>query len=496
MERELYYEVLIVGGGNAGLCAALAALEAGASVGIIEKAPRAERGGNSALTAHMRFAYNGVEDLIPLMDNPAEYDLKILAERAPRHTEADLWDEAMRVTEGQADPELLETHVRESYRTVRWLREKGHSWVPAVANPTAGFPLMLNGGGYGLQQRNFAYLERQGVPIHYETAATELMVDGRGRVVGVRALDPEGYVVFRAKAVVLACGGFEANPEMRARYLGPRWDTVKVRGVPYNTGDGLKMALEIGAMPYGSWSSCHASPQDYNRPPFTLPSAMTVGGNEWNRYAYPFGIMVNIEGQRFVDEAEDIRARTYAKMGRAILAQPGGIAFEVFDAKVRRLGLLPPTYEKATGERAETLEGLAEKLGINVKNFLATVKAFNSACRPGAYNPNPFKPDGKGTEGIYPPKSNYAVPIDEPPFEGYAVCCGITFTFGGLKVDPKTCQVQHVSGRPIPGLYTAGEMLGGLWHWNYPSGSGMMAGATFGRIAGTHAARAAREAGP
>jgi tricarballylate dehydrogenase len=221
---------------------------------------------------------------------------------------------------------------------------------------------------------------------------------------------------------------------------------------------------------------------------------MTVGGNEWNRYAYPFGIMVNTEGQRFVDEAEDIRALTYAKMGRAILAQPGGIAFEVFDAKVRRLGLLPPTYDKATGERAETLEGLAEKLGINVKNFLATVKAFNSACRPGEYNPNPFKPDGKGTEGIYPPKSNYAVPIDEPPFEGYAVCCGITFTFGGLKVDPKTCQVQHVSGRPVPGLYTAGEMLGGLWHWNYPSGSGMMAGATFGRIARTSAGRAARQA--
>jgi tricarballylate dehydrogenase len=493
-ERELYYDVVVVGAGNAALSAAMAALEQGVRVGVLEKAPKSERGGNSTLTGHMRFAYNGVEDLIALIDDPSEHDIRMMADLLPRRTEADLWDEIMHVTEGQADPELLEIHVRESYRTVRWLREKGHSWVPSYANPTTGNIVSMNGGGYGLQQRNFAYLERHNVPIHYETAATELIVDNRGRVVGVRALDPEGYVVFRAKAVVLACGGFESNPEMRARYLGPRWDTVKMRGVPYNTGDGLKMALEIGAMPYGSWSSCHASPQDYNRPPFTLPSAMTVGGNEWNRYAYPFGIMVNTEGQRFVDEAEDIRALTYAKMGRAILAQPGGIAFEVFDAKVRRLGLLPPTYDKATGERAETLEGLAEKLGINVKNFLATVKAFNSACRPGEYNPNPFKPDGKGTEGIYPPKSNYAVPIDEPPFEGYAVCCGITFTFGGLKVDPKTCQVQHVSGRPVPGLYTAGEMLGGLWHWNYPSGSGMMAGATFGRIARTSAGRAARQA--
>jgi tricarballylate dehydrogenase len=492
-ERELYYDVVVVGAGNAALSAAMAALEQGVRVGVLEKAPKSERGGNSTLTGHMRFAYNGVEDLIALIDDPSEHDIRMMADLLPRRTEADLWDEIMHVTEGQADPELLEIHVRESYRTVRWLREKGHSWVPSYANPTTGNIVSMNGGGYGLQERNFAYLERHGVPIHYETAATGLILDNRGRVVGVRALDQEGYVVFRAKAVVLACGGFEGNPEMRARYLGPRWDTVKMRGVPYNTGDGLKMALEIGAMPYGSWSSCHASPQDYNRPPFTLPSAMTVGGNEWNRYAYPFGIMVNTEGQRFVDEAEDIRALTYAKMGRAILAQPGGIAFQIFDAKVRRWGLLGPTYDKATGERANTLEGLAEKLGINPKGLVKTVNEFNRAVQPGNFDPNPFRPDGKRTEGIYPPKSNYAVPIDEPPFEGYAVCCGITFTFGGLKVDPKTCQVQHVSGRPVPGLYTAGEMLGGLWHWNYPSGSGMMAGATFGRIAGTHAARAARE---
>jgi len=493
MEKEFNYDVVVVGGGNAALCSAMAAQEQGAKVGILEKAPKEERGGNSALTAHIRFVYNSVDDLVPLMDEVSDEVLEAINQRLPRRTEADLWDEIMRVTEGQSDQELLKIHVRESHSTIKWLREKGHIWVPDIENPAAGNIVLMDGGGYGHQMRSFAFLEKQGgVSFHYETTATSLIQDDQERVVGVRALTPEGPVTMRAGAVVLACGGFEANPEMRGRYLGPRWDTVKNRGVCYNTGDGLNMAFEIGAMSYGSWTSCHASPQDLNRAEAGRPSEKSVGGREWNRYAYPFCVMVNVHGQRFVDEGEDIRALTYAKMGRFVNAQPGGKAFQLFDAKHRRLGILS-IYDKAeaSGTSADTLEKLAEKLGINSSGLAETVREFNAAIQPGELDINPLRKDGKHTAGITPPKSNYAISIDEPPFEGYEVCCGITFTFGGLKVVPSTAQVLHVAGRPIPCLYTAGEMLGGLWHWNYASGSGMMAGATFGRIAGTNAAKTA-----
>jgi tricarballylate dehydrogenase len=493
MAEDLHYDVVIVGAGNAAMCAALAALELGARVGILEKAPRTERGGNSTLTGHMRFAYNSVEDLAALIRDPSQHDIGRMADELPRRTEADLWDELMRVTDNQSDQAMLQIHVSESYRTVRWLASKGHDWVPSFANRTTGNIVSMNGGGYGLQERNFDYVASAGGAVHYDTSATELLQDARGAVVGVRALTPDGFVSFRAPSVVLACGGFEGNAEMRARYLGPRWDTVRMRGVPFNTGDGLRMALDIGAMPYGSWTTCHASPQDLDRPAYSLPSSMVSGHyQEWNRYMYPYSIMVNTLGQRFVDEADDIRALTYAKMGRSILAQPGSMAFQIMDAQVRRLGLFPGSYDHATGARAGTLEDLAEQLDIDPRGLAATVREFNAAVQlDRAATPNPFHRDGVGTQGLAIPKSNYAMAISQPPFEGYAVRCGITFTFGGLRIEPRSGQVQHVAGRPVPGLYAAGEMVGGLFHGNYASGSGMMAGATWGRLAGSYAARAA-----
>jgi tricarballylate dehydrogenase len=216
---------------------------------------------------------------------------------------------------------------------------------------------------------------------------------------------------------------------------------------------------------------------------------------EYNRYMHPYCIMVNTRSERFVDEADDLRGKTYAKMGRAILSQPGGIAFQIMDKKTRDLDLYPQMYRKATGAKADTLEGLAEQLDIQVDNFVKTVRAFNAAVPANLppFSTNPVVLDGRATAGLTLPKSNYTLTIDEPPFEGFAVRCGMTFTFGGLKIDPPTAQVQHVAGRPIPGLYAAGEMVGGLWVGNYASGSGMMAGATFGRIAGRHAAAHARE---
>jgi tricarballylate dehydrogenase len=493
-DPEQHYDVLIVGAGNAACCAAHAAIEKNARVGILEKASRANRGGNSALTGHMRFVFNGIEDVRPLLRNISDAELHSVLERLPHRTEAEHWDEVMQVTNNQSDQEMLQVHVTESLNTVQWLAAKGHDWVPA-----GGFKMpsdnvfMMNGGGYGLQQRNFAILERAGASFHYDTAALELLQDPKGRVIGVRALTPAGFVNFTARAIVLACGSFESNPEMRARYLGPGWDMVRLRGVPFNTGDGLRMAMHIGAMPHGSWSTCHASPQDINMPAFKIPVAYSTTAS-YARYMYPYSIMVNVHGERFTDEAADLRGRTYAAMGRAILAQPGGIAFQILDAKARKLDIYPTNYDKATSAKASTLEKLAEELDVNAENLVRTVREFNAAIQPGTFDPDRHKLDGKCTAGIHPRKSNYCMSIEEPPFEGFPVRCGMTFTYGGLKINPKTGQVQHVAGRPIPGLYAAGEMAGGLWVDNYASGSGMMAGATFGRIAGTHAAAAALQA--
>src|SRR5688572_13682903 len=367
------YDVLIVGAGNAACCAAHAAIEKKARVGILEKASRANRGGNSALTGHMRFVFNGIEDVRPLVRNITDDELHAVLERLPHRTEAEHWDEVMQVTNNQSDQDMLQVHVSESLNTVQWLASKGHDWVPA-----GGFKmpsdnvLLMNGGGYGLQQRNFAALERAGAAFHYETAAMELVQDQKGRVTGVRALTPAGFATFSAKAIVLACGSFESNPEMRARYLGPGWDMVRLRGVPFNTGDGLRMAMHIGAMPHGSWSTCHASPQDINLPPFKIPVAYSTTGS-YARYMYPYSIMVNVNGERFVDEAEDLRGRTYAAMGRAILAQPGGIAFQILDAKARKLDIYPTNYDKATTAKADTLEKLALELDINAPNLIKTV---------------------------------------------------------------------------------------------------------------------------
>jgi tricarballylate dehydrogenase len=289
-----------------------------------------------------------------------------------------------------------------------------------------------------------------------------------------------------AGAVVLACGGFESNAEWRARYLGPGWDLAKVRGTRFNTGDGLAMALAAGAMPHGNWSGCHAVAWDRNAPPF---GDLAVGDG-FQKHSYPFGIVVNALGARFLDEGADFRNYTYAKYGRAILEQPGQFAWQVFDRKAA--GLLRDEYRirQITKVAADSLEALAAKLdGVDPAAFLDTVKAYNAAVRDDArFDPN--VKDGRATAGLAPPKSNWATTIDEPPFEAYAVTCGITFTFGGLKIDNEA-RVLDTEEIAIDGLFAAGELVGGLFYGNYPGGTGLTSGAVFGRIAGASAARAA-----
>jgi tricarballylate dehydrogenase len=281
---------------------------------------------------------------------------------------------------------------------------------------------------------------------------------------------------------VLACGGFESNPEMRVRYLGQGWELCRVRGTRHNTGEGIRAALDIGAQPFGGWSTCHAVQWDISAPPYGDREVL----DNFQKHSYPIGIIVNLNGERFVDEGADYRNHTYAKYGREVMKQPQRTAVQIFDQKT--VGMIRDEYRirQVTKATANTLEELAKALDINPEGLVRTVREFNAACRPGDYNPAIL--DGKRTEGITPPKSNWALPIDEPPYTGFVVTCGITFTFGGLRINTQG-EVQDVTDRTIPGLYAAGELVGGIFYQNYLGGAGLMSGSVFGRLSGGSAGR-------
>ncbi|HSR42296.1 MAG TPA: FAD-binding protein, partial [Longimicrobiales bacterium] len=257
---------------------------------------------------------------------------------------------------------------------------------------------------------------------------------------------------------------------------------AKVRGTAHNTGDGLAMALEAGARPHGNFSGCHAVAWDANAP----PTGDRKVGDGYQKHSYPLGIVVNRDGKRFVDEGADFRNYTYAKYGKEILNQPGRVAFQIFDSQVTHLLRDEYAIREVTKAESDSLEEVAGELGIDPEGLARTVEAFNASVTDDAFRPAVL--DGKRTVGIDPPKSNWALPLEEPPFLGYAVTCGITFTFGGLKVDPDA-RILDLDGHPIAGLTAAGELVGGLYYHNYAGGTGLSSGAVFGRIAGRTAAR-------
>jgi tricarballylate dehydrogenase len=488
------YDVIVVGAGNAGMCAALAAREAGASVLVLECAPQAESGGNSRFTAGaMRVAYNGVEDLSELMPDLSEED-KARTDFGT-YSESQFFDDLARVTQYRTNPELAELLVRRSFETMKWMRTKGVRFQPIYGRQAfnvdgrfkfwGGLTVETWGGGPGLIDALYGAAARNGIGIWYRSRALELARDDRG-VTGVVVRREGRTSTIGARSVVLASGGFEANAEWRTRYLGPGWDLAKVRGTRFNTGGGILMALEAGAMPYGNWSGCHAVGWDRNAPEFGDLSV----GDGFQKHSYPFGIIVNAGGRRFVDEGADFRNYTYAKYGRAVLEQPGQFAWQIFDRKVTHLLRDEYRIKRVTKVSADTLETLAAKLeDVDATGFLHEVTAYNAAVDRGApFNPN--VKDGRRTRGLAIDKTNWANTIDTPPFEAYAITCGITFTFGGLRVD-SDARVISTDGDPIEGLAAAGELVGGLFYFNYPGGTGLMSGSVFGRIAGTTAARAA-----
>jgi tricarballylate dehydrogenase len=486
-------DVIVVGAGNAAFCAALAAQERGAKVLMLEAAPEEESGGNSRFTAgSIRVVYDGVDDIKTLVPDltPAEIESTDFG----TYTADQFFDDMARVTAHRADPDLVELLVTRSFATLNWMRQKGVRMIPIYGRQAfkvdgkfkfwGGLTVESVGGGPGLVAMLTAAAQQRGIEIRYRTRALDLLYDG-SRVDGVRVRQDGAVQELRGKSVVLACGGFEANAEWRTRYLGPGWDLAKVRGSRFNTGDGIRMALAIGGSPRGNWSGCHAVQWEMNAPEF---GDLAVG-DQFQKHSYPFGILINATGKRFVDEGADFRNYTYAKYGRAVLEQPGQFAWQIFDRKVKHLLRDEYRIRQITKVGADTIEEFAQKLeGVNGAEFLKTVKEWNAAVRADVpFNPN-IK-DGRFTQGLAIDKSNWANAIDTPPFEAYAVTCGVTFTFGGLRIDADAA-VLNTDYQPIHGLYAAGELVGGLFYFNYPGGTGLMAGAVFGRIAGASAAGA------
>ncbi|MGH8690455.1 MAG: FAD-dependent tricarballylate dehydrogenase TcuA [Burkholderiales bacterium] len=489
----MMYDVIVVGGGNAALCAALSAAEGSGKVLVLERAPQDESGGNSRFTAGlMRVVYNGVDDLKQVIElSPDE----IARSDFGTYTEEQFFDDMARVTEYRCDPDLTEILVKQSLPAVRWMREKGVRFTAAWGRQAfnvggrfkfwGGLTVEAVGGGPGLVDSLTQIARRKGIEIWYRARAVSLAADDAG-VHGVVVKHEGRTKTVSSRSVVLAAGGFQANTEWRTRYLGPGWELAKVRGTRFNTGDAIGMALAIGAAPWGNWSGCHAVAWDRNAPEF---GDLAVG-DQFQKHSYPWGIYLNAEGRRFVDEGADFRNYTYAKYGRVILAQPGQFAWQIFDAKVKAQLRDEYRIKQVTKRVANSLEELVKGLeDTNAENALKEIQAYNRAVRTDIpFNPN--VKDGRRTEGLAVPKSNWANTIDTPPFEAYAVTCGITFSFGGLKINSQA-QVVSTDGEPIPGLYAAGELVGGIFWFNYPGGSGLTNGAVFGRLAGKNAAQQA-----
>lgn len=478
--NEQTFDVIVVGCGIAGLSAAVAAQQRGAKVGLLERAPIEERGGNTRHTParlRMKSITEVTDDFIDYFANNAggHLDPSLIQHTA---RDADSWPAILRSL-GFADPEVIATFADEVPHTMEWLQTFGLKFEPLpLPFPAAQPRLVTYGGGLAMIEALAAHLESGGGRIIYETAAHSLIVEDSGEISGINAIGPGNKRLrFRAKAVILACGGFQGNPEMMTRYVGPH--ALYLRGISqgcyYNKGEGIRMALDIGAAPSGDYANWHS-----------LPTDPRSGQTEPAVYIYPYGILVNKQGRRFLDEAPGPNDGFREAISREISTQPGGIAYAIVDARFDEVpsqrALICTDEPPIT---ATSIAELAETLGLSPQALEATVTEFNNACSEAPFTP--LKLDKLSTHGITPPKSNWAHAIRTPPFKAFPVICSIVFTFGGLKVN-SNAQVINQQGDAIPGLYAAGETMG-IYYKSYVGATSVMRGAVFGRLAGLDAVR-------
>lgn len=469
METISDHEVLVVGCGIGGLAAANRAAELGHDVGVLEKAPKEHRGGHTRFSESFR---------VPSTEADLEqrgYEFAI-----PDYSPDEFYEDIMKQTNGRADPELTRTLVDNAGGTVEWLTDRGVNWDMEPLN--VGYTVARTFfDGEELVSDLVAAAEEDGATFYYRTEARELLFDDEGCVAGIQTRTDAGLTEFRADAVVVAAGAYESSEEKRTRYYGSDYDAMKVRGSRYNTGEAIDMLIDGGAKATGQWGGAHMALIDSGAP------AVEGGANRVDGYQY--GVLINNEGARFFDEGEDARAHTYAKLGRIIFEQPDHEAYIVVDEPLKDHMRATGPSERVSGN---TVEEVLRELGCeNPERGATTVTEFNRACDPGTFDPDSL--DGNETRGVEPEKSNWALPIDDPPFYGYGVTGGITFSFGGVASDTRSRALDTV-GRPLPGLYVAGNTVGGLFFDNYPGGTGLSNAAVYGKIAGEETAAFLEEA--
>jgi len=457
------YDVLVIGGGNAALCAAIGAARNGASVLVLEAAPKFYRGGNTRHTRNMRCAHDAATDIL-----------------TGPYTEEEFWEDLLRVTGGKTDEELARHMIAESKDVLHWIVQQGVRWQPSLGGTlslgrTNSFFL---GGGRAMLNALYLTAERLGIDVLYDAEVTDLDIT-EGMFLSATFTHNGGHATASAAALVAAAGGFEANIEWLKQYWGEAADNFLIRGTPYNRGSVLKMLLEKGVQEIGDPTQCHAVAIDARAPKFD-------GGIITRHDSVVFGIVVNRDAQRFYDEGEDIWPKRYAIWGRLVAAQPGQIAYIIFDASSRN-SFMPTLFPPI---EASSIADLAGRLELDPKALEKTVADFNAAVRPGTFDHTIL--DDCRTEGLTPPKTHWARRIETAPFYAYPVRPGITFTYLGTRVN-KQARMLMKGGKPSANMFAAGEIMSGnVLGQGYAAGMGMTIGSVFGRIAGREAAKNAR----
>jgi tricarballylate dehydrogenase len=474
------YDVVVVGHGVSGLSAGISTHESGADTVILEKSPESKRGG------HTRHAGGLFRFSIPDPEQAKEdFDLDGVPEQ---YTEQDYMDDMMEISSGKADDDLCTELVEHSYDAISWITDHGVGWHIVDNSDEPGFGttvgcLQADGQGKGVVEDLSARANELGIDTHYDTEFRGLDTNEENKISAAHAKAPDGKVVYDVEGAIICAGSYVSNAEKRTQYFGRDGEGYVVRGSRHNTGEALDAALDAGAKPAGQWGGAHQVMNDANAAPVEEGRARING--------YQYGTVLNLEGERFLDEGEDFLLKTYAKFGQKLYDQPQQKGFVVFDSKVD--DLIVSQIESEPVE-AESLEELFQKVEMNdVDAGLDCIERFNEATSPDEFDSHEL--DGNSTDGLDPNKTNWAIPVDEPPYKCFPVRSAITFAFGGLKINTE-CEVLDTREKPIDGLWAVGNSTAEFFYGNYPGGSALARGATFGRRAGRNAAEYIKEATP